>query len=353
MSRQPVYGLLSIASFMDKLVSELKSRIKYLSFRTGVAFIFLSLCFLLLFLLYVGKSGILPVLILFLFYVTGLVLIWFFILRPFFQAEYELRRLIEGYLTIEPAEENSIFLTPAVNEAEKSIYRILNSSQTMNLNKRQAQYLALQNQINPHFLYNTMDGIRSEALIAGLDNVADMTESLATFFRYTISNVENLVTVEQELDNCRNYFKIQQYRFGDRLRLKILSEDNCLLYLLPKLTLQPILENSIIHGTEMKLGAGSTTIRIKRTDLRLLIEVEDDGVGMDEETLEELNRKLNSGMESLSQAQKSSGGIALVNVNNRIRLLFGQEYGIHVYSVKNVGTTVAVSLPVVESEEGL
>ena len=353
MSRQPEYGLPSIVSFMDNLFSELKKRTKYLSFRTMAAFVFLSLCFLLLFLLYLKKSGIIPVLLLFFIYAAGLILIGLFILRPFCQAEYELRRMIEGYLTIEAAEENRIFLTPAVNEAEKSIYRILNSSQTMNLNKRQAQYLALQNQINPHFLYNTLDGIRSEALIAGLDNVADMTESLATFFRYTISNVENLVTVEQELYNCRNYFKIQQYRFGDRLQLKILSEENCFLYLLPKLTLQPILENSIIHGTEMKLGAGLTTIRIKRTDLRLLIEVEDDGAGMDEETLEELNRKLDSGMESLSQAQKSTGGIALVNVNNRIRLLFGQEYGIHVYSIKNVGTTVAVSLPVVDKEKAL
>ena len=88
------------------------------------------------------------------------------------------------------------------------------STRTLDLSKRQAQYRALQNQINPHFLYNTLEGIRSEAIIAGLDNLADMTEALAIFFRYTISKVENLVTVEEELENCATYFKIQQYHFG-------------------------------------------------------------------------------------------------------------------------------------------
>ena len=91
----------------------------------------------------------------------------------------------------------------------------------MKLNKRQAQYLALQNQINPHFLYNTLESIRSEVLIAGLTSVSDMTEALASFFRYTISKVENLVSVEEELQNCETYFKIQQYRFGERLQLTI------------------------------------------------------------------------------------------------------------------------------------
>ena len=322
-----------------------------------LTFALLLLYVVLLFALYVPENGAgrgNPIcLALFLvFFILLLLLIWFWILRPFFKSEYETRRLIEGYLAIEPGEDtNQTLLTPAVNEAEKSIFHILNSPQTMNLNKRQAQYLALQNQINPHFLYNTLDGIRSEALIAGLKSIADMTEALATFFRYTISNVENLVTVEQELDNCRNYFKIQQYRFGDRLQLKILAEEDSGSYLLPKLTLQPILENSIIHGTEMKIGAGLTTIRIRRMELRLLIEVEDDGVGMDEETLERLNRRLDYGMEHPDETQKSSGGgIALANVNNRVRLLFGQEYGIHVYSLKNVGTTVTLSLPPVTEE---
>ncbi len=234
------------------------------------------------------------------------------------------------------------------------IFKILNSRQTVNLNKRQAQYLALQNQINPHFLYNTLDGIRSEALIAGMDTVAEMTEALAIFFRYTISNVENLVTIEEELENCRIYFRIQQYRFGDRLKLEIEKEDEEIgNYLIPKLTLQPILENSIIHGTEMKLGTGMSTIRISRRDSRILIEVRDDGVGMKEDVLEKINKQLNNSAEGVDNSGKAKGGIALANVNNRIHLLFGREYGLHVFSMENVGTTVQISVPPVTEEREL
>ncbi len=341
---------------MDKLISEIKNRSRFISFRTVVSYVLIFLCFVLIGIFYFPKNGIgrsNPLILCFIFLLLIVIslFIWFWILKPFYKCDYELRRLIDGYMTIESSKERGqIYLTPSMEEAEQKVFHVLNSSQTISLNKRQAQYLALQNQINPHFLYNTLDGIRSEALISGLNNVADMTEALATFFRYTISNVENLVTIEQELDNCRNYFMIQQYRFGERLQLKILMEEDCSLCLLPKLTLQPILENSIIHGTEMKLGAGLTTIRISLTDQRLLIEVKDDGVGMDEETLERLNRRLDFGIEGYHQDEKGSGGIALVNVNHRIRLLFGQEYGIHVYSLKNVGTTVSISLPVVREE---
>lgn len=144
---------------------------------------------------------------------------------------------------------------------------LLNSSELMKRNKRQAQYLALQNQINPHFLYNTLESIRSEALIAGLGQLAEMTEALASFFRYTISKLENLVSVEEELQNCETYFKIQQYRFAERLALSIQCDGqdwdriyNCRL---PKLTMQPILENSIIHGTERKLGVGHLKIHLE------------------------------------------------------------------------------------------
>ena len=224
----------------------------------------------------------------------------------------------------------------------------------MDLNKRQAQYLALQNQINPHFLYNTLESIRGEALIAGLDGVADMTEALAKFFRYTITKVENLVSVEEELDNCETYFGIQKYRFGDRLKLHIEYDPdeyekimNCRI---PKLTLQPILENSIIHGTELKLGAGNLYIRFACTEDRLIICVSDDGVGMDEEKLAALNRKLGRANDSLNSSEEEKGGIALVNVNNRIHLIFGDEYGMHVYSVPQRGTDVEITIPLTEND---
>ena len=294
-----------------------------------------------------------PLLVLIIAVAALLALWWFWIFKPYVASKDEISRFLDGYLPFDAIDKNEVMLSPFTYQEFDRVSKILRSSQTVNLNKRQAQYLALQNQINPHFLYNTLDGIRSEALIAGMDNVADMTEALATFFRYTISKVENLVTVEEELDNCRTYFKIQQYRFGDRIQLHIEldSDDNIMHYLIPKLTLQPILENSIIHGTELKIGTGISTIHMEKTQSRLLIRISDDGIGMDEDTLEDLNRKLGKSGEQLANAeQEKKDGIALFNVNNRIHLIFGEEYGMHIYSIKNVGTDVEITIPATTRE---
>lgn len=221
----------------------------------------------------------------------------------------------------------------------------METSTSLEISKRQAQYQALQNQINPHFLYNTLESIRSEALMSGLDSVADMCESLAVFFRYTISNIENLVTVEQELDNIQTYFYIQQYRFGDRIQLEIQcpeeEREGAVKCLIPKLTLQPIVENAIIHGIEQKIGRGKVTILMMTTEKRLLIRVSDNGIGMPQETLNRINRR----MTERSIRGKSQGGIAVGNVNNRIKLLFGDAYGVTVFSTQDVGTDVEITLP--------
>lgn len=279
---------------------------------------------------------------------------WFWIIKPYRNSEKIIERFLEGYLISETDGKQAAMLTPYTAEQIKFMEKFLRLPKLMDLNKRQAQYLALQNQINPHFLYNTLESIRGEALIAGLDGVADMTEALAKFFRYTITKVENLVSVEEELDNCETYFGIQKYRFGDRLRLHIEYDPeeyeqimNCRI---PKLTLQPILENSIIHGTELKLGAGNLYIRFACTQDRLIICASDDGVGMDEETLAALNRKLGRANDSLGTSEEEKGGIALVNVTNRIHLIFGDEYGMHVYSVPGRGTDVEITIPLTESD---
>ena len=213
------------------------------------------------------------------------------------------------------------------------------------LNK-QAELDALQSQINPHFLYNTLDSIRGQALSEGAEDIADMTEALSTFFRYSISNRNHIVTLEEELENIQNYFVIQQFRFNNRFRLSIPPIPPALLEgcRLPKLTLQPILENTILHGMEEKLGPGAITIRVTATDSRTLLTISDDGAGMSEETLLRLQEKLRGdGPVSLQRARGS--GIALPNVNRRIKLLFGEEYGLRVMSTPGLGTDVEISLP--------
>ena len=213
------------------------------------------------------------------------------------------------------------------------------------LKQQRMSLLYLKNQINPHFLYNTLESIRSEALISGLGSVAEMCEALASFFRYTISNQADVVTVDEELQNIKTYFYIQQYRFGNRLSLHIDYDeedmDSLIRCKIPKLTLQPIVENAIIHGIEQKLGDGSVTIKLLLTERCLLIRISDDGVGMAPEILEKVNQRIAGN----SPPGTGKGGIAIANVNNRIHLLFGDTYGMIVYSTLGTGTDVEISLP--------
>lgn len=283
----------------------------------------------------------------------ALALLW--VIRPYRQYARRATLFMEGYTLSFKEDGNDTELSPVSEKLMERVKEEFNATHLLKLSKRQAQYRALQNQINPHFLYNTLESIRSEALVAGLDSVADMTEALAVFFRYTISKLENLVSIEEELQNCITYFHIQQYRFGARLQFQIDCdpEDRTEIFRcrIPKLTLQPILENSIIHGTELKLGAGKLTVKLERTEKLLTITVSDDGVGMDENSLTKLNDKLDkSGRAFQESREEQHVGVALVNVNNRIHLLFGEEYGLHVFSMPNVGTDVQITLPIITSD---
>lgn len=322
---------------------------------TGVLFGFLILQTLIQFILFFREEApFFQVALFSVFTAVCFAAFWIFVIRPYRQNQRMMERILDGYILPDSSLFKETLLSPMMEKEIRLLEQFLKSPEMMDLNKRQAQYLALQNQINPHFLYNTLESIRGEALIAGMDNIADMTEALARFFRYTITKVENLVSVEEELDNCETYFLIQKYRFGSRLQLHILYEEesresimNCKI---PKLTLQPVLENSIIHGTELKIGTGNLTIQFEQTDTRLIIRISDDGVGMDEPTLAKLNRQLGGGGKALTDSsEEKKGGIALVNVNNRIHLLFGEEYGMHVYSIRGKGTDVEVTLPIVMS----
>ena len=246
-----------------------------------------------------------------------------------------------------------------LNEEEQNMlrrfYSLLDKSELITVSKKKSEYLALQNQINPHFLYNTLEGIRAEALIAGVDSIAEMTEALATYFRYTISQVNNLVTLEEELANVENYYYIQQFRFGSKLDLRIRydceDEEEALMCQLPKLTLQPIVENSIYHGLEQKIEKGHLDIKITMTDKHLIIMISDDGVGMEKGQVKAMNEKLRALRleEEDSEETGKRGGIAVKNVNNRIKLLFGEEYGIYIYSQPDVGTDVEITLPIVRN----
>ena len=231
---------------------------------------------------------------------------------------------------------------------------IIDTKELIEGSRKHAEYLALQNQINPHFLYNTLEGIRSEALIEGVDSIANMTETLAIFFRYTISNVDKFVTLEAEINNIENYYKIQEFRFGDKLgfhiEFQVENKQEILQARIPKLTLQPIFENAIFHGVEKKMDKGILTLKVSASNQRLIIVVSDNGVGMEEDLVRDLNQKLRGASLEYMKKDNKKGGIALLNVNSRIKLIFGDEYGIYIYSKLGAGTDVEITIPFIKDE---
>jgi two-component system sensor histidine kinase YesM len=220
--------------------------------------------------------------------------------------------------------------------------------------EQNATLQALQNQINPHFLYNTLECIRGQAYIDGNKEVAVMLETLGNFFRYSISRKENIVTLSDEIVNLQGYMKIMNYRFSDRYELQIdFMEDEYMLRecYVPKLILQPVVENCILHGFDDK-PKGTVTVTVDCADDMLMLTVADDGVGMDEKTLQKLNEKI-KGSISPNEIKTGRGhGIGMTNVNKRIGILFGKEYGIHLYSTKGMGTEVEFTLPLILRREG-
>ena len=212
------------------------------------------------------------------------------------------------------------------------------------------------NKRNPHFLYNTLECIRSEAILQDCENIARMSHALASFFRYSISRKENIVTLRDELSNIKNYFFIQQFRFEDRFFLDIQVEDGddeLLDCLLPKMTLQPIVENCVFHGLEPKAEQGHVTIRISGTKDMMKVIVEDDGVGMPPDVLDKMRAALEEERQPTNQPDTHGNGIAMYNVNQRIKLAFGRDYGLFVYSTENLGTDVEIWMPKVYTKEEL
>ena len=219
------------------------------------------------------------------------------------------------------------------------------------IHNKQAELAALQSQINPHFLYNTLDSIRGQALVENNIEIARMVEALAGFFRYSISRKGELVRLRDEIFNVQNYMKIQQYRFANRFLLEIrIEKEDEIAYecLVPRLIIQPIVENSINHGLKEMLDNCIIMIEVVLTNNNLILTISDNGDGIESDVLDEINNSIKSTeqfFEKKPESKSTGKGIALININKRIQLFFGEEYGLSLYSTKNVGTDVEILLP--------
>ncbi len=223
-----------------------------------------------------------------------------------------------------------------------------NSSITKDAEFKNIQLHMLMSQINPHFLYNTLESIRGQAIYNGDEIVGEMAETLSKFFRYCISRNGTFVALEEEIRNVKVYLKIMKFRFQDKFEFQMKIENPGVLDCeIPKLTLQPIMENALLHGIQPYKTGGIITLRILECDDAVKIYIRDNGVGIPYEKLHEINRRMLNGAGENEAGRKTErrGGIALYNINRRIKLTYGSAYGVRIFSTEQVGTNVLVSIP--------
>ena len=198
---------------------------------------------------------------------------------------------------------------------------------------------ALQSQINPHFLYNTLDQINWMAQFGMNDQIASLVQSLAGYYKLTLSNGQDIIPIEQELKLVAYYVDIQNVRFEQKIELTVEVDKEIQAGLIPKLTLQPIVENAILHGIlRSDNREGSITIACERQEERIVLSVIDDGVGMDESSLTQLRAGARG-------PNPSGSGYGLRNVQERIKLYYGESYGLHFLSSPGDGTIVEIHIP--------
>ena len=222
------------------------------------------------------------------------------------------------------------------NKMIRKVETLIDAVYISQIREKEAELDALQSQINPHFIYNTLESIRMMAELNDDASTSRMTFMLARLLRYSISTKKQKVTVRQEVEHLKNYLELQNMRYGDKFELIVdLSEyiyESCII----KLVFQPVVENAIVHGLEGISDKGIIKITGYHENDRIILKIEDNGVGMSAEQVEELNRKIND----FSQPDSDKGGIGLKNVNERIQLHYGEGYGLKLSSEPGKGTVV-------------
>ena len=202
---------------------------------------------------------------------------------------------------------------------------------------RKTELKALQAQINPHFLYNTLDSIQWMCEEEKTEDAITMVGALAQLFRISISKGYELIPIEKEIQHAKNYLVIQSYRYKDQFIYNFDIDEEVLPYLCNKITIQPIIENALYHGISRMVDEGEISISVHKVGNDIIMKIKDNGVGMSEEQVQNI----------LKKERTDSKGIGVKNVNDRIKIYFGNDYGIVVESELDVGTTITIKIPAV------
>lgn len=210
------------------------------------------------------------------------------------------------------------------------------------IKQKQAELNALKSQIRPHYLYNTLEVIRMNAVYNDDEEVADMILALSNQLKYVIDYGEDWVAIKDELNHLEDYFYILRVRYENRIDLRVTVSDNILLdYQMLKLSLQPVVENAIQHGIQPKGGKGSVLVSLESTEQRLIVTIYDDGIGIAAEKLQALQAML-------ADPKAPAKNIGLKNVHDRIKTVCGESYGLEISSIEGVGTSIKLHFPLLE-----
>jgi len=264
------------------------------------------------------------------------------ITRPILRLEEVTNQVANGNLTVRSDVQNGVevsALSDALNTMIDKINELLEQVTTEQIRLRKAEFELLQSQINPHFLYNTLDTIVWLAEAGEQSKVVSMVGSLSEFFRSTLSRGKDIVSVREELQHVRSYLEIQQVRYQDILEYEITVPEELYECMIPKLTIQPLVENALYHGIKNKRGVGHIHISGYRNGDGCTLRIEDNGAGIVRERLLQVRDGI------LNKVLTGKDIYGLYNVNERIRLNFGEQYGITIESEYGEGTVVDVLLP--------
>ena len=270
------------------------------------------------------------------------------ITTPIEQLERSVNEIEEGKLETEVSIGGSYeirHLGASIQNMARQIRRLMEDIVAEHESKRKNEFDVLQSQINPHFLYNTLDIIVWMIENEKQSEAVRVVTALARFFRISLSKGKSIIPVKDELEHVRSYLMIQHMRFKNRFTYSIEADDSVLDYASLKLILQPLVENAIYHGMEFMDGDGEIRVRVLEKDGDLIMTVSDNGLGM---TKEQVERMLS---DTGHVPSKRGSGIGVRNVNERIKLYFGKEYGLSIESELDVGTTVTIRLRAVPYEK--
>ncbi|NOU77481.1 HAMP domain-containing protein [Paenibacillus sp. LMG 31459] len=231
------------------------------------------------------------------------------------------------------------------NQMLDSLQALITKVYIAEIREKDARLVALQAQINPHFLFNTLTILKSLGRKGASDDVVEVTESLAHLFRYSLYDWDRTVELREEIQLIESYIKIQKYRFQDRFVFQKDIPEELLGAKVLRLMIQPLVENSIVHGLEHRKEGGIVAVAVRSQDGVLEIKVTDNGIGMDDAIQEKFQKKLEETHLSGSDIREEHMGIALFNIQKRLVLIYGNDYGLKLEKCLNEGTTVILRLP--------